>query len=77
MEGISKINLPKGDGCVTCAPLVLQLRNRLSTSAMPNDYATIRAEIDPLDPNYAQDTLHNLKEIEIAKIEEEIKNISQ
>ena len=44
---------------------------------MPNDYATIRAEIDPLDPDYAQDTLHNLKEIEIAKIEEEIKNISQ
>jgi ribosome-interacting GTPase 1 len=28
LEGISHVNLPKGDGCVTSAPLVLQLRNR-------------------------------------------------
>jgi hypothetical protein len=40
---------------------------------MANDYATIRAEIDPFDPNYAEDTLHNLKQIEIANIEDEIK----
>ena len=53
MEGISKVNLPKGDGTCTSAPLVLQLRNRLDTNSMDHDYATIRAELDPLaDPTY-------------------------
>lgn len=54
MEGISQVNLPKGDGCVTSAPLVLQLRNRGHLNPNQHDYATIRVEADPfVDPEFA------------------------
>lgn len=56
---------------------MLQLRNRHSNSSVNHDYATIRAEIDPLsDPQGQPSTLHELREIEIGNIEKEIKDVS-
>ena len=76
LESISQVNLPKGDGCVTSAPLVLQLRNRQPSSSVKHDYATIRAEMDPMHEIQGQpSSLHELREIDIKDIENEIKAI--
>jgi len=74
LESISQVNLPKGDGCVTSAPLVLQLRNRSASSSVTYDYATIRAEVDQ---DAQHNNLHELREIEIKNIEKEIRDISE
>ena len=41
LENIARINLPKGTGCVTKAPLELKLRRR-EEGDRDHDYATIR-----------------------------------
>lgn len=67
MESISQINLPKGAGCVTCAPLVLKLRNRTDFDSKA-DYATIRSEANAeAEPK----RIENLDDIE-----QEIRDIS-
>jgi hypothetical protein len=58
---------------VTNAPLIMQLRNRLPSDAKKQDYATIRAEADPMLGGEAPQA----KEIlDLNMIEHEIRQLS-
>ena len=66
LENIARINLPKGNGCVTKTPLELKLRRR--DGSKEHDYATIRHKDMPEGEFTVIDDL--------SRIEHEIKRIS-